>query len=236
MAGTCGGATSAPVRERRVSEEEPKCEPSAEQAEQARARIEREAEVRRDAWLSSQNEGGMSSRGTSTMGDTKQVSQGPTREEKRRAEIAKKDLPLEDDPVGNALPGLLVGALVAAVGGAAPSGTASAAARGAAHHASREVQAAVMENGAHAVLHRQGALPPDSKGPSRPTERPSAPKPSPTPPGKTSPKASSQVVKEPNRSEPPHVSGQDRVPYAPGAAPVRVPDAPRGESPTVIKG
>jgi hypothetical protein len=89
------------------------------------------------------------------------------------------------------------------------------------------VHEAAVHDVAHTVKHAKL-----DHGPSASTHRSSGPIPREQVPAGTSKNAASVPVKEPVQSTPePPPAGQDRSPYAPGHAPLRIPEAP-----TVIRG
>lgn len=136
-------------------------------ADTTRRQSERAAAERRDAWI--EGSGAMSgadattreSRSRSCVSSPKEA-----RDETLAADSAKTaahDTPLADDPVGNAIPGLVVGGAagaVRAVGALASSIAIRGAAKSAsdvayqiAEKAGEEITANAVEHGAHSVLH-----------------------------------------------------------------------------------
>jgi hypothetical protein len=126
------------------------------------------------------------------------------------------DRPLEDDVIGNMIPGALAGGAAGAVHHLALTSTAAGLGTAVATHAAKDV---AIDAAKHAVVH---AL---KRSVDVTTIAAVA---------GTSKNAASVPVTVPNESKPdpetPPV-GRDRSPYAPGAAPIRIPEAP-----TVIRG
>ena len=211
--------------------------------------------MRAERWAQGEGERGMSTtKGTSELSPTPQTSEGLNADEQRRVDVDNRkrleriDQPLEEDPIGNAIPGLLAGGIMggveAAAGGAGARGIGSAVAG----HVVEHVEADALTH-AHAAHGAHGVHPAnDAHGA---TTKPTAPRTPGTKPISTdAPKASkastatpalkpyvpapqtgagglsSEPVKEPTHSVAPPVLGHDRSPYAPGTAPVRIPERP----------
>jgi hypothetical protein len=126
------------------------------------------------------------------------------------------DPPLQDDVIGNLLPGAIAGGVGAGIArGALTSSLGSMAATAAAHTAKDVASGAAKQVLVESVQRSVDVT----------TLAPAA---------GTSKNAASVPVDEPNQSTPeaePPRAGRDRSPYAPGAAPIRIPEAP-----TVIRG
>ncbi len=236
MSESCQGVTN----RSRVSNHEPdegrSCEGPKEDPQAARIRADREAEARREAWSRGEGERGMSSRqGSSQVAPTPPVCTGPTQQERAAAETARRDKPLEHDVIGNMIPGMFVGGLMAGL----EAGAAGAGVRGIAGHVAEHVVVdveadLVAHDGAHAAGAAGGSHGRTQHAPAQTPSaatRPSSTEPSrtadPAPAGRSSSRASSEIVKEPTQStpEPPPV-GRDRPPYPPGRAPVVIPEPP----------
>lgn len=121
------------------------------------------------------------------------------------------DPPLQDDVIGNLIPSALVGGAAGAVHHLALTSTAAGIGGAVAAHAAKDVAADAVK---HAVVH---------------SFKDSVDVTTIAPAAGASKNAASVPVKEPNESrpepEPPPV-GRDRSPYAPGAAPIRIPEVP----------
>jgi hypothetical protein len=134
------------------------------------------------------------------------------------------DPPLEDDVIGNMIPGALVGGAAGAIHGLAAREGAAGVAHAALAHATKDV---AYEAGAHAAAHavHEGAERVIRSSFGHPAETPEHA--SPVGPGGMSKDAASMPVSEPVESQsPPAPVGHDRSPYAPGFAPLRIPEAP----------
>ena len=115
MTERCAGVSQSKVNEW-SKDEERSCETPKEEPEAARMRRDREAEARQNTWIScGDHDAGMSRSGMSTRGQAPNASV-PTDADKRLAANARKaeetrklDRPIESDPIGNAIPGLLAG-------------------------------------------------------------------------------------------------------------------------------
>ena len=184
----------------------------------------------------------------------------------RKAEETRKlDRPIESDLIGNAIPGLIAGGIFAGVEAAAAEAGAAGIAGSIAKHSAEHIAGDVIEHGAHAGAHALAedekknaaaghapkaaaeAATPGSESESE-TAKPYGPAPPPMPPpnggasgaaGRSSEKATSETAPEPNKSEGPALRGRDRVPYRPGEAPLRVPEAPHASltsAPFVLRG
>jgi hypothetical protein len=210
MADRCEGAATTRTRSY-SSEEKTSCETPKEDPEQARVREEREAAARRDAWARGEGERGMSKNATSTYGATPPVSNGPTLQERKAAETKKYDRPLEDDPVGNAIPGLVAGGIVAGAEAAAAGG-AKAIAGHVAKHTAVHVAADVIEHEAPHVAHAAASTMktgPDAAAP-RGASKQSSPSSTPSG-GQSGVGGTCAPAKEPNQSTAP--APALRIPY-----------------------
>lgn len=230
-------------------EDDPEERACHEPPEAARARSEREAQMRAERWARGEDERGMSTKhGTSQLSPTPQTSEGLDAEEQRRVDadnrqrLARVDQPLEDDPIGNAIPGLLAGGIVGGLEGAAGGAGARGIAGSVAAHAVEHVEADALTHahpahgahGAHSARdpHEARTAPKPTVVPKQATATAAPARKADVPAGQTGANGlSSEPVKEPNESVPPPVIGRDRSPYAPGTAPVCVP-----ERPVVIQG
>lgn len=226
MSESCQGVTSRGRISSHEADEPRSCDAPKEDPEAARARADREAEARREAWSRGEGERGMTSRhGSSQLSPTPPVCNGPTKQERAAAETARRDKPLEDDVVGNMIPGLFAGGLTAGL----QAGASGAGIRGiAAHvleHAVIDVEADIIH---HEVSHAANGA--GSHGANEAAGGPSHTSPPSTAAGRSSSRAASEVAPEPNQSVPNEVEkapvGRDRTPYAPGHAPVKIPEAP----------
>lgn len=222
-----------------------------EPPEVTRARSDREAQIRAERWAQGEGERGMSTKqGTSQLSPTPQTSEGLDADEQRRVDNDNRkrlqliDHPLDEDPIGNAIPGLLAGGIPAGVEAAAGRLGARAVAGAVAGHAIEHVEADALthahaahsDHGTHGTHHAATKQSQPMTKPTQPTTKPAeAPKTSTATPalqphvpaGQSSASGlSSESVKEPTGSVPPPVLGRDRSPYAPGTAPVCIPERP----------
>jgi len=192
------------------------------------------AEKLRNAWASEGDpRAGVSARSASMISKTTPSCDGPTKSEQeaeasarrshdlhmRSAAYTKKtDLPLQDDPVGNAIPGLVVVGLSSGVR-AASTAAFGGRATGATSH------------GAHAAKEQM----------KRGVELPATPPAAPTAPSGLSPsgpgpaavgRSGARGVSEPversgGMSQPSAPAGRDHIPFQPGRAPLHIPEAPQ---------
>lgn len=265
MTERCSGATRSRFEE--WSEREEGCDAPKEDGEAVRKRCDREAEARQSRWIQSdEGAGGMSRAAMSTLGEAP-VACAPTDAEIRAAVNARAaertrriDPPIQSDPIGNALPGLLVGGLLGGLRAAAAGAGIFKSAGAAGKEVAEGVAVEVADHGVrrvaqkHADPHKEGRAA-GAVGGARTGEatrgapgEPCTPHPSPSAEahrvdpgvaGRSSPKGASETVPEPNKSEAPPLRGQDRVPYRPGEAPFRIPEAPREDAmsmPFVVRG
>lgn len=228
MSDTCQGVTSRSSIQSREPDEARACEPPKEDPEAARARADREAEARREAWSHGEGERGMTSRhATSRLSPTPPECPGPTAQERAAAATAKMDKPLEHDILGNMIPSLFAGGILAGVEAGAAGLGAGEIAGHVAEHALVDAQADLLTHGATHV----GTAPATAagRGEAAQAHAPAA-GPSHASVGRTSPRAAaSEIAPEPNQStieREPAPMGRDRAPYAPGHAPVKIPEAP----------
>jgi hypothetical protein len=222
----------------RASYEEAASEPSAEDIERKREReqpTQAAGDARRDDWIA-----GMSRDAASTPAPRPPTCDGPTpaeraREESERrsremhmasrAHTAKTDRPLEDDPIGNAIPGLVAGGIAAGAhsAGASAGHFVTDVAKHAALHVAADVIHHAAEHGAHAIGKRVGdaSLAPESPPPKQPPSAPAT-----AAAGRSGSRAVSEPAEEPaGKSEVSPPVGRDAIPYRPGYAPVRIPEA-----------
>lgn len=256
----CDGLGETRVRDYSAPDEAA-CEPSGEDREAARMRDDHAAEQRRNAWASEGDQrAGVSAGSASMISKTTPSCDGPTKTEQEAEASARRshdlhmrsgaytkktDLPLQDDPVGNAIPGLVVGGLSSGVRAAATSafgGSAKNVASNVAHesirmagaigrHAAEDVAAEAIthgaEHGAHAAkeqIKRGVDLPAAKMAPSGPS--PSGPGPAAV--GRSGARGVSEPVERSGGMSHPAVpTGQDRIPFQPGMVPVRIPEAPQ---------
>lgn len=232
MTDRCGGVGT--ERAWTHASEESSCEPSAEQLETKRQEANQATgDRRRDEWIA-----GMS-RGAASVPAGRASCEGSTADERARDAAAQRsrdmhmasaahtkprDLPLKDDPVGNAIPGLVAGGIVAggsAIASGALTGTKAVVVAVGKHLAEEVVTEGVQlaaEHGAHALRGHEGAA--DASAPSM-----AAPAVT-TPAGRSGPRAVSEPVRQPaGKSEPAPPAGRDAIPYLPGHAPGRIPEA-----------
>lgn len=208
-------------------EEEAPAKP-APNGEKGRAQGDREAAARLSAWV--EGEGGMTSKSAASMlAPVAPRSNGPTRNELLAAELARKDKPLEDDVIGNMLPTLLVTGVATAVKTALAEGLGAVASHVAKHAVIEVVGEQVVHAGAHgAVEVAKSFVPaPAIADDAKPLE--ATPTPAPTSAGRSGARGASEPATEPTQSIDPRQEAptfRDRVPYAPGRAPLRVPEAP----------
>lgn len=121
------------------------------------------------------------------------------------------DRPLEDDVIGNMIPGALAGGAMAGVARATVTSSLGAMASTAATSATRDLTKQIAKEAiVQSVKTSVDVTTLDA-------------------PAGISKNAASAPAKEPLESKPeaePPVVGRDRSPYAPGAAPIRIPEAP----------
>ena len=258
MTERCTGLGQSKVNEW-ADREERSCEPPKEDPQAARARLDREAEARQNEWIScGDHDAGMSRSAMSTRGKAPNASV-PTDADKRRAANARKaeetrklDRPIQSDPVGNAIPGLIAGGIVGGVRAAAAEAGVGGIAGSVTKHSAEHIAGDIIEHGAHALAEgeKHAEADPAAKGAESKTgtqgssDTPYGPPPPPNgsasgAAGRSSGRATSEAAPEPNKSEAPPLRGQDRVPYRPGEAPLRVPEAPHASltsAPFVVRG
>jgi len=258
MTERCAGVSQSKVNEW-SKDEERSCETPKEEPEAARMRRDREAEARQNTWIScGDHDAGMSRSGMSTRGQAPNASV-PTDADKRLAANARKaeetrklDRPIESDPIGNAIPGLLAGGIVAGVEAAAAEAGAAGIVGSIAKHSAEHIAGDVIEHAAHVIAERHNAArgqadkaaPPTADGGESEPDTPYGPPLPPaagssSPAGRSSSKATSESAPDPDKSQAPVLRGQDRVPYRPGEAPFRVPEAPHAgltSAPFVVRG
>lgn len=272
---------SSGVRGARRSYEEVSCEPTPEELEAKRQEAAKpsptDAEERRDAWIAGQSSNSASKGVPSASCDgpgPKERAATEAAERSRQMHLASmrytatKDRPLEDDPVGNAIPGMVAGGIVglgrAAAGSAlvAPSAKISAQRAGeiAAHEAARVVAKTATHNAehvaaelalhaaehgahaAHAAYAKHERATAEAEGLGSPPVLPPTPHGVASPPaaaGRSSGSGSSEVARDPmegGKSEPKGPSGSDRLPYLPGRAPARIPEALPAPTAVVVRG
>lgn len=123
------------------------------------------------------------------------------------------DRPLEDDVIGNMIPGAIVGGVAAGIARGALTSSLGAMAATAATHAVKDVATDAATHALADSVKRSVDV--------TTLDRPAA---------GMSKGAASVPVEEPRESkpqaEPPPAIGRDRSPYAPGYAPIRIPEAP----------
>lgn len=207
-------------------------EDQAAASDAAQREAERAAEAKRNAYFASDEDvGGRSARASSDASVVPvQTNDDPALRDYLRTKAI--DRPLQDDPLGNAIVGAVAGGVGAGVRAAASEAAAGAAGRSVLGHMAEETgkqlaKGAAKEGVKDAATHaarehgiRSGriALAPEPHAPPAATQTDAA--------GRSSPRAASEVAPEPNASTTEDVTGRDRVPFAPGKAPVRVPEAP----------
>jgi len=248
MTDRCGGADSSRAGRSYL---ENTCDPGAEEAENRKQEIESsqaDADARRDAWI-----GGASESGTSRMGRTSPTCDGPTRadvlwNQNITSAIHSRglDRPLEDDPIGNAIPGMVAGGIVAGGRALASSAlphfgkefvktnvihesTRLATQMGshALEHAAGEVALHGAEHTAHALAHSTRGQMPKGHAPAAHAPQSPAP-PSASASGRSGPAGVSEVARDPEeggKSDAALPAGRDAIPYRPGQAPPRIPEA-----------
>ena len=225
MTERCDGAGAGRVRDH--STEETACEPPVEDQEARRLQNERSGEQRRDSWIDEHDSrGGMSQRAASKISRTSPSCDGLTAGETARAASDVRshemhmrsagytkgtDKPLEDDVIGNALPGLVVGSVAAGVRAGAASvwgGSAKHLVENTVHETGRMAAALATHVGEDAVAetlvigaeHTGHAI------------------------GERA-QRDGDLVPAGNASPAP--VGTDRIPYLPGQVPVRIPELPQ---------
>jgi hypothetical protein len=223
--------TNASRTARNYSSNDAVCQSDTPREDQEARRLEREREAARklDAYVAA-HEGGMCSKS----GASQAVAGGLatpdwTAQQKAAARTAKTDRPIESDAVGNALIGVVAGGVLGGVEAAVAGKTASAVvAHATSHAASHAALDAVVHGAAHAghdVTRR--VVEPETPDASPSAATSATPAPPPVPAGRSGTRGVSEPAKEPSQSTaPPPPAGQDRVPYAPGKAPLVVPYAP----------
>lgn len=231
------GCTSARRREETSSSTENACTETREQRETVnedrRQSAERDAEARRNAYFSSgTDEGGRSYRASSDASVAAQRSlDDPLARMAKRTEAY--DRPLQDDPLGNALAAAVVGGLLyggkMAAKEALETGLESAGRSVLSHAAekvSKEVPKQVIKHVVKETVKSYIENATKGDGSSSPSGTSGATtQPSNEAAGGWSIGATSAEPKTPNQSEaPPAPVGQDRVPFAPDQAPLRIPE------------
>lgn len=264
MTERCGGAARSRFEEWSPRDEEG-CEAASEDAEAVRARCDREAEARQSRWIQSdEGGGGMSRASTSTLGEVP-VACAPTDAEIRAAVNARAaertrrlDPPIQSDPIGNAIPALLAGGLLTGLEALAAGAGILKSAGAVGKELAKGVALELADHGARDIADNHSYLQSEDRvagaiGDARSGEgkggaqgSPCAPLPSPSvgqhrvdTARRSSSQGTSEVAPEPNKSEVPPLRGQDRVPYRPGEAPFRVPEAPREDAmstPLIVRG
>jgi hypothetical protein len=156
------------------------------------------------------------------------------------------DRPLEDDPIGNAIPGMLAGGIVSG-GRALASSTlpnvgeefvknnivheskrlVTQVGGYALEHAAGEVALHAVEHTAHAMAHNTRGHVPKAQQPVAQGAPSSAP-PSSSAAGRSGANAVSEPARDPRdggKSDAAMPAGRDAIPYRPGQAPARIPEA-----------
>jgi hypothetical protein len=233
MSDRCDGVRQAKVSSGYAEPEPRTSEPAKEDAEANRMRRDREADARQSAWIScGDHDAGMSKAGMSVRGTAPNASTATQGDYQRRKaeETRRLDPPLRHDPIGNAIPGLIVGGLVAGLEAGATGAGLGHTAGSIAKHSALHVAAEGVEHGAHAVV-PGGHSPAPPAPPASAAAEPKRSEPTAAAAaGRSSSKATSETAPAPNKSESPPLRGQDRVPWRPGEAPFRVPEAPHAAS------
>jgi hypothetical protein len=198
-----------------------------EDREARRIEEEREAARKLDAFVAAHEGGKCSSKGATQPCESDELRTPDwTREQKLAAYTSRMDGPIHSDPLGNALIGIAVGGALGGIEAAAAGKTASVvvshAAGHAGGHAALDAALHAAEDGAQHVGVWQAPSDAKSAGAGAAPTAPAAPA-----AGRSGTRAVSEPATEPNQSTtPPPPAGPDRVPYAPGKAPLVVPYAP----------
>ncbi|MBS2012271.1 MAG: hypothetical protein JST00_05265 [Deltaproteobacteria bacterium] len=243
MVDRCGGVASSRAGR---SYAENSCDPGAEEAENRKQEIassQAEADARRDEWI-----GGASEDASSRMARTSPTCDGPTREDilwnqNITSAIYSRglDRPLEDDPLGNAIPGLVAGGIVSS-GRALASSTLPNLGKHAATNLAHESGRIAKQVGSHALEHAgseaamhivhafahsttRGQMP---IAQNRATPPSASAAPSSGAAGRSGANAVSEPAHDPaegGKSDAALPAGRDAVPYRPGQALPRIPEA-----------
>jgi hypothetical protein len=225
MSERCEGPSQ---RARAYTENEPRCEPTAEQSEEAKIRAERAAdqaaEARRNAYYASGgDEGGRSYRRTSDASQYPRSSpDDPGLKEYRRTKAL--DPPLQPDPLGNAIVAALAGGAIAGVGAAAGKVTVESAAAAAGEAAAAKAAGKLATEAAKTAAREAFRASAAGVGLGEVGARPSEGKPATSavaaPAGMSSPDGASAPAPGPTQS----------------VAPVRIPEAHLDATPVRLRG